>query len=58
MVNIYQLIADIVKISGDLAVKSLIERDLLQRIVMYGLLIDCNTEKADVLKLTMDFENR
>ena len=47
-----------VKISGDLAVKSGIERNLFQRIVMYGLLIDCNREKADVLKLTMDFENR
>ena len=56
--NIIQLIADMVKISGDLAVKSVIERNLLQHIVMYGLIIDCNTEKADVLKLTMDFENR
>ena len=38
-----------VKISGDLAVKSVIERNLFQRIVMYGLLMDFENRQVVVV---------
>ena len=56
--NLYQLIADMVKVSGDLAVRSVLDGQLFRYIHMYGLLIECDTDQAESMKLTMDFQER
>ena len=57
--DIYQLLANMVKVSGDLAIKSICEQEnLFKYIKMYGLLIEYKTYKAEVLELNMDFMRR
>lgn len=57
--DIYQLFTNMVKVSGDLAIKSICEQEnLFKYIKMYGLLIEYKTYKAEVLELNMDFMRR
>ena len=54
--DVYQLIGEMVKVAGDLAVKCILQqRVLFSHINIHGLLMDVAAGQMDVLQMRMDF---